>query len=140
MAGPDLTAARRAAEGFLDDRVTVVRDADRVPGAFDEVTGAYAPDADDAALWSGPALVSRETDLSEAGGPLVAVDDAAADPGRYRLLLPLAAPALREGDTVLVTASRRDVQLRGRRLRVSGPPVLGTYEVLRRVPATLEPV
>lgn len=137
MAGPDLTAVTRAAEGYLDDDVRVDRDSDRTDGGeLDPDTGLIAPDTGSTPVLTGRALVVPDSDPTRTSDP----DSPVADPGgvrRYKAMLPLDAPAVLAGDVLTVVASQRDPQLAGRRFRVAGPGLTSTYAVLRTVPLEL---
>lgn len=111
-------AQARIERNLLTDSVRLYRDR---PGLADDVldvdTGALVPPAGDAStLWEGPAAVLNDR-----------------EDGKFRVLLPLAAPALEGGDLVLVLTSARDAQLVGKKSRVVGRPKGGTYAVVREL-------
>lgn len=137
MRALDLEPVRRLAEGYLDDDVRLLRDTDRqTGGALDDNTGAIAPNADLAVLWTGRGSVLPAGDQARANPYDPAPTDLSSD--EAAALLPMAAPRTRAGDVLEVTRSLRDPQLTGARFRVRGAGEPGTYAVLRRL--TLDPI
>lgn len=123
VTGPDLTGARLAIEKLMDDKCRIVRD---VEGDLDDVLD------EDTGLLAGPfgdtGIIYDDTTLGDAGRDLDGrctvtpadrvprIVESAGEPvmvQQYQASLPWDAPVIREGDTLEVTASRRDAQLVG---------------------------
>jgi len=126
---PDITAARRVAEGAMVDTCQVFRDPE---GSGDDVldpdTGLLAPAAGEGdPIYDGPCLITTVAGVStgEEGEAQV-----------YRRLrgarLPVSAVELRYGDVLVVTHSVNDPGLIGRRARVLDSEA-ATFAVTRRL-------
>lgn len=118
-----LKRVQERVEGLLlSDRLALRRDRPGVEDdILDESSGSLVPAPDDVTvLWTGLGAVLADR-----------------EDGTYRVMLPMDAPLLYEGDMIDVLESAQDPQLAGKRVRVRTVPRGGTFAVLRTVHAEL---
>ena len=133
MVGPDLTRARARVEALMDDLCTITTDpAGVTDDDLDETTGQLIPVAVPTTVYDGICLITPHTDGDGTPEPDRTTGQVS-DRARYRLLLPVAAPPVAEGQLLQVRQSRRDPQLPTARFRVDAAGQVLTYAVARVV-------
>jgi len=128
-------------EALLIDACTIYSDPEgTADDEFDTATGTYVLNpTDSTAVWSGSCAVLNQAGSTPAPADGAVTSTEAPAPG-YAVLLPLAAPILVAANVLVVTTSRLDASLVGRRFRLDQDSPVMTFAVVRRVPVTIEPV
>lgn len=130
--GPDLSAGERAVEALMDDTVRASDVVDPSGWVLDENLRYVPPPG--TVVYDGKAKLKS---LGVTGGSVVTEGGQQLGVDGYKLDLPLSAPELAEGQTVVLTSSRRMPQAAGDLFVVKAPivktlAVQASYLVERR--------